>query len=180
MRSTPARARAPAPTLSATAEYASEAPRIRRSRGSPSPCRRDKSFVPALSLRPRPATTRKAIKSSGPILATSPSSGTAKPPPLPARRVRQLCRCSNWHGSSSGGPAQRQGSARQRVPGVRRIRSVHFQLALNLTTVKALDLKLPTTLLARADHVAVHESESGPSRHFPALRHLALSGHSGL
>ena len=34
-----------------------------------------------------------------------------------------LCRCSNWHGSGSGGPAQRQGSARQRVSGVSPIRS---------------------------------------------------------
>ena len=88
-RSTPARARALAPTLSATAESASEAPRIRPSPASTSPCRRGKSLIPAPSLRPRPATTRKAIKSSGPILATSPSSGTAKPPPPPARRVRR-------------------------------------------------------------------------------------------
>ena len=29
-----------------------------------------------------------------------------------------LCRCSDWHGSGSGGTAQRQGSARQRVSGI--------------------------------------------------------------
>jgi hypothetical protein len=87
------------------AQSASEAPRIRRSRASRSPCRRGKSFVPALSLSL--ARTRKAIKSSGPILATSPSSGTAKRPPPPARRVRRfmsvlrLARLRVWQSSST-------------------------------------------------------------------------------
>jgi hypothetical protein len=95
------------PTLNATAESVSEAPRRRRSRASTSPCRRGKSFVPALSLRPSPARTRKAIKSSARILATSPSSGTAKPPPPPARRVRRsmsvlrLARLRLWRSCST-------------------------------------------------------------------------------
>ena len=45
--------------------------------------------------------------------------------PVLQRRYRQqqhgfddLCRCTDWHGSGSGGPAQRQGPAHQRVPGV--------------------------------------------------------------
>ena len=101
-------ARALAPTLSATAEFASEAPRIRPSPASTSPCRRGKSFVPAPSLRPRPATTRKAIKSSGPILATSLSSGTAKPPLPTADGFDDLCRCSDRRGSGSGHKAQWQ------------------------------------------------------------------------
>ena len=81
--------------------------------GFDKPVPKGKSFVPALSLRLSPATTRKAIK-SWVILATSPSSGTAKPPPPPPRRVRRsmsvlrLARLRLW------GPAQRQGSARQR------------------------------------------------------------------
>jgi len=62
---------------------------------------------PALSLSPSPARMRKAIKSSGPILATSPSSGTAKPPPPPARRVRRsmsalrLARLRVWRSCST-------------------------------------------------------------------------------
>ncbi len=78
-----------------------------RSRASTGRCKRGKSFVPALSLRPSLATTRKAIKSSGPILATSPSSGTAKLPPPPARRVRRsmsvlrLARLRLWRSSST-------------------------------------------------------------------------------
>ena len=89
------------------AESASEAPRRRLSRASTSPCRRGKLFVPALSPRPSPATKRKAIKSWDPILATSPSSGTAKPPPPPARQVRQsmsglrLARLRLWRSCST-------------------------------------------------------------------------------
>ena len=107
---------APAPTLSATAESASKAQRIRRSRASTSPCERGKSFVPALSLRPRPG--------DAPGLS-NPGALSLRQVLLPVLQSRNghwqdgfddLCRCSGWHGSGSGGPAQRQGPARQRVP----------------------------------------------------------------
>ncbi len=89
-RSTPARAKAlTAPTPSATAGSASEAPRRRRSPASTSPCQRAKSFVPAPSLRPVLASPRKAIQFLGLTLATSPSSSTARAPPPIARRVRR-------------------------------------------------------------------------------------------
>ena len=50
----------------------------------------------------------KVIKFSGLILATSPSFGTAKPPPYRKNGFDDQCRCSDWHGSGSGGPTQRQ------------------------------------------------------------------------
>ena len=87
-RSTPARARMAAPTLSATVDCASEAPRRRRSRASTNRCRKGRSSVPAQSPSPL-ALTPKATKSSGPIHATSPSSNIANPPPRIAKRVRR-------------------------------------------------------------------------------------------
>ena len=77
-----------APTLSATVDCASEAPRRRRSRASTNRCRKGRSSVPAQSPSPL-APTPKATKSSGPIHATSPSSNIAKPPPRIAKQVRR-------------------------------------------------------------------------------------------
>ncbi len=75
-----------APTLSAMADCASEAPRRRRSLASTSRSRKDRSSVPAQSRRPVPAA---AIRSLGLIHATSPSSNIAKAPPRLTKRVRR-------------------------------------------------------------------------------------------
>ncbi len=77
-----------APTPNATGACVSEAARKRRSRVSTSLCRRDRSSVHARSLTPAPAAHR-AIRSSGPIPATSPSSNIARATSPPARRARR-------------------------------------------------------------------------------------------
>ena len=69
--------KAAAHTPNATAACASRAPRRRPSPVSTSPCRRDKSSVPARSP-PQARLAGRAIRSSGPIRATSRSSNIAR------------------------------------------------------------------------------------------------------
>ena len=90
VRSTPVRVTPQtAPTPSATAAYASQAPRRRRFQVSTSPCRRDKSSALARSPRRSPARHRRDIKSSGLTRATSRSSDIARAPPPTAIRVQR-------------------------------------------------------------------------------------------
>jgi len=103
-----ARAESPAALMpSATAAFASAAPRRRRSRASTSPCRKDRSSVPARSPTPAPGA-RRAIRSSGPIRATSPSSSIARATSPTATRGRRSMSAPNWHGCGSDRPAHRQ------------------------------------------------------------------------
>ena len=116
-RSTPARARALALMLSATADV------LQKHRGDDVPGLRQpvpKGKIVCSCPIARPDRRRCARLSN-------PRALSLRQVLLPVLRSRHrhrqdgfddLCRCSDWHGSGSGGPAQRQGPARQRVSGV--------------------------------------------------------------